>query len=50
MELIEEYAEESIADQQEVFLDALMEHRGERVANDDVTMVCLKFLAGKREE
>jgi len=48
--LIEEYGEESLADQQEVFLDALMEHRGERVANDDVTMVCLKFLAEKREK
>ena len=46
--LIDEYGEESLSDQQEVFLDEFMEHRGDRVANDDVTMVALKFLSNKQ--
>lgn len=46
--LMNEYAEESLSDQQEVFLDELMEHQGDRVANDDVTMVALKFLTNKK--
>lgn len=47
MSLIEEYYEESMSDQQEVFLDEFMEHRGDRIANDDVTMVALRILSDK---
>ena len=48
MSMINEYWEESLSDQQEVFLDEFMEHRGDRVANDDVTMVSLKFLVNEK--
>ena len=48
--LINEYSKEKLSDQQEVFLDEFMEHRGDRVANDDVTMVSLKFLSNKENK
>ena len=43
-ELIRTYHEESLADQQELFLDALLEHQQDRRANDDVTFIGLRFL------
>ena len=48
--LINEYSQETLSDQQEVFLDEFMEHRGDRVSNDDVTMVALKFLSNKEKK
>jgi len=48
--LINEYSKETLSDQQEVFLDEFMEHRGDRIANDDVTMVALKFLSNKEKK
>ena len=41
--LIEEYGTETLADQQEVFLDEFLEHKDERIQNDDVTVLGLKF-------
>lgn len=41
--LIKEYGNETLADQQEVFLDAFLEHRDERIQNDDITVLGLKF-------
>jgi len=41
--LINEYSMEILSDQQEIFLDALLEHQGETPANDDITVVSLKF-------
>jgi len=50
MSLINEYHEETLSDQQEVFLDEFMEHQGERIANDDVTMVALKFISSREKK
>ena len=47
MSLINQYSQEAMSDQQEIFLDEFMEHRGDRIANDDVTMVALKILSNK---
>ena len=41
--LIEEYHEESMADQQEVFLYSLADYQGNEETNDDVTVVGLKI-------
>lgn len=41
--LIEEYKDESFADQQEVFLDTLAEYQKQEERNDDVTIVGIKI-------
>jgi serine phosphatase RsbU (regulator of sigma subunit)/ABC-type amino acid transport substrate-binding protein len=41
-ELIMEYHSESMADQQEYFLDALVDYQGDEQRNDDITLVAFK--------
>lgn len=41
--IIEEYAEESMADKQEVFLDRMQDHRGHEEQNDDITIIGIQI-------
>ncbi|MEA3290025.1 MAG: SpoIIE family protein phosphatase [Campylobacterota bacterium] len=41
--IVEEYHEESFADQQEVFLEELHEYQGDEDRNDDITLIALKI-------
>jgi len=41
--LIEEYHDETMADQQEIFLNELSEYQGEEETNDDVTLIAFKI-------